>query len=542
MFRKNPRSQQPLLLSDINLLSKRSQQILINSWAATFRKEVFLRINESPFAPMFSELASRPNNPMNVMLSLEMLKWGKGWTDEELYENFLFDLQVRYAVGCDNFGEYELCMRSIYYFRQRLVEYALMTGLNPIKELFEHITDEQIEKMGLKTDKQRLDSSMLMSNIADLSRLELLVNVMQRLWRMLSEIDQSKYAEVLKPYTKGSAGQYTYKLKGQEVVWEHIKEVGLVLKRLLDELEEDYGADPIYAVAKRFFEENFTVEEGKTRAKNNNEIGPGCLQSLDDLEATYRKKGNRGYKGYTLQIAETCNLDNPVQLIDGVQVAPNQVSDIQLLKEGLIAFKERTGMDTAVTDGGYVSPEIDQLMREQGVEQITTGLTGSLPDHEEGQLALSDFDMQQDQDGEVTKVTCPVGQIAVLNITSSGHSYRLEFDASICRECPSFKNGLCPIKSNKKQTYFRLTVPKERANSAQRRRHFERHKEEARNLRTAVEASVFQVKYKWIKGKVRVRGLFRVTTAVICSAICVNMRRIDRYRKGKLRGKQVQVA
>ncbi|MBN2267240.1 MAG: transposase [Candidatus Babeliaceae bacterium] len=542
MFQKNPRSQQPLLFSDINILSDRSNKILTNSWAATFRKEVFLQINESMFEPMFSKLASRPNTPINILMSLEMLKWGKGWTDEELYENFLFDLQVRYAVGCDNFGENEFCMRSIYYFRQRLVEYALLFGLNPVKELFEQITDKQIEKMGLKTDKQRLDSSMLMSNIADLSRLELLVSVMQCLWRMLSKADQSKYAELLQPYTKGSAGQYTYKLKGQEVVWEHIKEVGLVLKRLLDELEEDYGANPIYAVAKRFFEENFVVEEGKTRAKNNNEIGPGCLQSLDDLEATYRKKGNRGYKGYTLQIAETCNRDNPVQLIDGVQVAPNQVSDIQLLKEGLIALKERTGMDTAVTDGGYVSPEIDRLMREQGVEQITTGLTGSLPDHEEGKLALSDFDMQQDQDGEVTQVTCPAGQIAILNITSSGNSYRLEFDALICRECSNFKKGLCPIKSNKKQTYFRLTVPKERANSAQRRRHFERHKEEARNLRTAVEASVFHVKYKWTNGKVRVRGLFRVTTAVICSAICVNMRRIDRYRKGKLRGKQVQAA
>ena len=36
---------------------------------------------------------------MNVLVGLETLKAGYGWSDEELYDHFVFDLQVRYALG-----------------------------------------------------------------------------------------------------------------------------------------------------------------------------------------------------------------------------------------------------------------------------------------------------------------------------------------------------------------------------------------------------------------------------------------------------------
>ncbi len=538
MFRKNPRTHQPLLLSDVNDLPTRSLQRLQGSWAATFREEVFGRIDEERFASLYSAKLSRPNIPVNILVGLEILKGGHNWTDEELYEHFLFDLQVRYAVGCDTFGEDDFDLRTLYYFRQRLAEYSLKTGQNLLIGLFEHITDAQMEKLGLKTDQQRLDSTQLLSNIADLSRLELLITVLQRLWRILSPTDQTRLAAVFQPYLEESAGQYTYRLKGRELVWAHIGSVGRVLQQLLVDLAPEYRTDPVYGVAQRFFEENFVVEPSSARAKDNSEITSGCLQSLDDLEATYRKKGSHTYKGYVTNLAETCHPENPVQLIDQVQVAPNAVSDVQLLKDGFASLQERTGVKTMVTDGGYVSPEVDALLRPVGVEQIPTALTGTLPDHMAGRLTFSDFDLKIGPQGDLLRVTCPAGQSAQIQTTKSGKSYRLSFAAGPCRQCPLFTLGRCPAEPTKNQTHFGLYVPKDRAQSAQRRRHFEQHKQEARNLRTAVEATVFQVKHAWGRGKLRVRGLFRVTATVVCSALSVNMRRIDRYRKGKLRDKR----
>ena len=44
------------------------------------------------------------------------------------------------------------------------------------------------------------------------------------------------------------------------------------------------------------------------------------LQSPDDREATYRKKGNEAARGYVANISETCHPENEVQLITSVSV------------------------------------------------------------------------------------------------------------------------------------------------------------------------------------------------------------------------------
>ena len=85
--------------------------------------------------------------------------------------------------------------------------------------------------------------------------------------------------------------------------------------------------------------------------KANQELAAGCLQSCDDLEATYRKKGVRAYKGYVANLSETCDPENEVQLITKVQVAPNHTNDNSLLLAALPDLKDRTGLETLYTDG-----------------------------------------------------------------------------------------------------------------------------------------------------------------------------------------------
>lgn len=536
MYKKNKRSQQPLLLSDVNHLPARTLQYLKDSWAETFRREVFLRIPEDRFAILYAPDPSRPNVPVNVLIGLEVLKEGFGWSDEEMYGHFLLDLQVRYALGSDNFGEGDFDLRTVYYFRHRLSEHALNTGENLLKMVFEHITDEQIKKINLNTKVQRMDSTQILSNIADLSRLELLVEVMQRLYRILSEEDKARYADNFQPYIKEGAGQYTYRIKGKEAVWQHIEQVGIVLREMLQELKA-YQSEPVYQTAWRFFEENYKLVEQQVTAKANTEIKPGCLQSLDDLEASYRKKGNRSYKGYVANFSETCHEENPLQLITQVQVEPNRVSDNELLKQELPGLKQRTGLDSLVTDGGYTGPKVDEILRNERVAQITTGLIGALPIHPHGMLAMSDFDMRLDQEGELVQAVCPAGQIATICPRKSGKSYLLTFQVDHCQSCHFHQENRCPAKKYHRQPYFGFNLPKDRAISSHRIHQFQACKEKARNLRPAIEATVFQVKHALNHGKVRVRGLFRTAAVITCSAIATNLRRIHRYEKGEQRGK-----
>ena len=72
MFRLNPCTHHPALFSDLNLLSAHQRKRLDQSWAGTFRREVFERLDERAFAGLYNDIASRPNVPINVLVGLRL--------------------------------------------------------------------------------------------------------------------------------------------------------------------------------------------------------------------------------------------------------------------------------------------------------------------------------------------------------------------------------------------------------------------------------------------------------------------------------------
>ena len=105
MFRQNEHHLQQPLFSALDGLPEKHRARLAESWAGVFYREFFCRLDEKPFAAMYSDEASRPNIPVNVLVGLEALKAGFGWSDAEMYDAFTFDVQVRYALGYRNLGE-----------------------------------------------------------------------------------------------------------------------------------------------------------------------------------------------------------------------------------------------------------------------------------------------------------------------------------------------------------------------------------------------------------------------------------------------------
>jgi len=80
------------------------------------------------------------------------------------------------------------------------------TGTNLLDQVFEQVTDQQIAAFRLKTGKQRMDSTQVASNIRRIGRVQLLVEVLQRVQRMLNESDQVRYAADLRPTCKDMPG------------------------------------------------------------------------------------------------------------------------------------------------------------------------------------------------------------------------------------------------------------------------------------------------------------------------------------------------
>jgi hypothetical protein len=182
MFKKNKRHLQPPLLSNVSQLPEKHRIQLANSWAGLYYREVFCRIYEDLFAVLYADFPSRPKVPANVLVGLEFLKSGFGWSDEELYDAFNYNLQVRYALGYHEFGEGNFDLRTLYYFCERLIRHMQTQGTNLLEKAFEQVTDEQMTAFRLKTDIQRMDSTLVTSNIREWDRLQLLVVVLQRVF------------------------------------------------------------------------------------------------------------------------------------------------------------------------------------------------------------------------------------------------------------------------------------------------------------------------------------------------------------------------
>jgi hypothetical protein len=523
MFRLNDQHRQMEMLSTLTLLPEGQLKRLEESWAGVFYREFFARLDERPFAVLYSTKDSRPNIPVNVLVALEALKAGFNWSDEEMYDAFCFDLQVRYALGYRTLGEGQFDLRTVYNFRHRLSEHMQKTGVHLIEKSFEQVTDRQMAAFALRTGLLRMDSTQIASNICNLSRLQLLVEILQRIHRMLSEVDRARYAEPFAPYLRGTSGQYVYHVKSADGP-AHMTEIGRLMHRLVRELAATYGDQPTYALLQRVFSEHYVVEEERVRLKVGKELRADSLNSPDDPEATYRDKNGRSYKGYVTNVTETCDPGNPFQLVAKVQTAPNVTNDDDLLIAAVPSVTERLAVEEIHTDGGYNSEESAQVLDENGIEHVQTAIRGHAPTVH---LGLDTFEITM-VGGEIpVEVTCPHGQTVPVEASKAPNRYLAHFDATTCATCPFV--ALCPTRAMTSKPLRTLQFTRHDAEIARRRRRMAADRADGRNLRVPIESTIASVKRPFGFGQLPVRGLFRVHSLLVGVATLINVRRIHRY-------------
>ena len=525
MFRENHRDKQVSFFNTVDQLPRGVKKMMGKSWAPVFRELIFKKIDERRYAELYSDIYSRPNFPVNIWVGLEIIKWKFDYTDEELLEQFHFNLLTAYAVGLENLGEVTLAERTIYYNRKRLLAYEAQTGRNLLEEEFQAMADDALEEWGLNGQKQRMDSSFVGSFIKQMSRLEIIVKVLQNFYHDLPEEEQTRWSSRLAEYIEDEAKHITYHLRRAEVE-EHLKELGA----LLFELHQIYAGDEQINALKsyehmgRVLLEQFNImEEGEriqVEVKPSREISARSLQNPADDTATFRRKNGETHKGHMFNVAETCTPENPVQLLTDVCVEQNVVSDDDFLASRLTAIKERTGVEEMVTDANYTGEHSERVCRQEGVAIIPTEVKGRRESTDK--LSLTDFHF----DGN-SIVSCPEGYSPIEQIDkpeSGRHIVR--FAKGTCGVCP--KATECPARCRKR--FYSLSFTDRQALLAQRRQQLS--KEDYRikcRFRPAIEGTISQFKQKMRNGKLRIRGLSRVRNSIILMAIGINFGRVWAY-------------
>jgi hypothetical protein len=527
MFRKNEAHRQQGSSSSQQLLPKKLRQRLEDSWAQTFYDEVFCRIDEEPFAVLYSSQPSRPNAPINVLVGMDTLKAGFGWSDEELYDHVCFDLQVRHALGLNDLSINVFDIRTVYNFRRRVREYAEETDINLVNQVFDQVTDEQLAALAVRTGWQRMDSTQLLSNLAAMNRLELVVSVVQTAYRALDEVSQARWHERLAPYLTGRPQKVCYPIKANEVE-AHLATLGEVLVALAEELAVYAPGSEACGLVERILREQYQVEpEGKVTVRPGKEVRADSLQSPHDPDATFRVKGGKAYRGgYAVNVSETCDPENPLQLITDVQVAPNQTDDAELLARSLDNQAEReVEVEKATTDGGYTGPVAEEACERHEVELRATHMRGG--QSSAGCLGWEAYTWELDDNGQPVRATCPQGQTVPLEPGKGKERFIARFDPDECTTCPLFNQG-CRVQPRKAGPTFYVRLRSIKA-AIQR----QRLRPEDKPIRAAVEATIRSLKHPFPGGKLPVRGLIRATMLVCCSAMMVNLRRLHSYRQAQ---------
>lgn len=72
-------------------LTAREQKALEKSWAKVFADEIFPAIDEKRFSVLYSNKASRPNTPVNVIVGALIIKELFDYSDDEMVENLMLD-------------------------------------------------------------------------------------------------------------------------------------------------------------------------------------------------------------------------------------------------------------------------------------------------------------------------------------------------------------------------------------------------------------------------------------------------------------------
>lgn len=185
-FVKNDNQQLTLLDSTFNL-TEREKRMLEKSWAKTFADKVFPAIDENIFSVLYSEKASRPNTPVNVIVGALILKEALNVTDDEIVEAMAFDIRYQYALHTTSFEEQPISDRTLSRFRARVLSYETEHDVDLIHECVVKMAKEISDFMDITPDKQRMDSLMVAANIRNLSLLELFYTCVANLCKIMAK-------------------------------------------------------------------------------------------------------------------------------------------------------------------------------------------------------------------------------------------------------------------------------------------------------------------------------------------------------------------
>jgi len=484
-----------------------------DSWHNQFRKQVVMRIDESIFSVLYTELTGAPNASIRVLIGMMILKEAHGWSDEQLFENCNFNLLTRSALGLMTLEDAVPVASTYYLFRRNLVMYTKEHGIDLYKKCQDQITASQILEFNVSGKQVRMDSKLLGSNIAWLSRYELIHETLRMFIVDREEFIYKKSLSkdefsLIKSIQQETGNKVVYRSTKSEIDTRLIALGKLMYRFVLLFKSNNYGE---YKTLKTVFEQQYSVSKDKIVLPLENEkISAKSIQSPHDTDAHYRNKDGNKVKGFSVNVTETC--DQPTQdgkpalnLITDTQVEVVSTQDNSYLKTGLANTQEivPNKIEKTYTDGAYNSTENQEYCQNNDINLLLSAMQGAIPRY--------DITLDEQDNNKLIVIDNKTNQV-------------IEAQPVNTRKDPTQKKWKIKTEEGAYR-YFDM----ESVRAAALRQKLKDIPIEETNIRNNVEATIFQLGYHYSNDKSRYRGLAKQKLWAYSRSLWINFVRIMKY-------------
>jgi hypothetical protein len=485
-----------------SVLTEKTRTRLLNGWHGVFRHIILELMPVDAVGEHFDATMGRPTKELYSIAGLLLIKEFKHWTKDEAVYAYCFDMATHYALNLEPVA-HDLGERTL----DRYI--ALFAKDHLAKAIMDDITVKLVDLLGLKIDKQRLDSTHIFSDMARFGKTRLMAVAIKRFLTQLIRRHKEDYHSLDDSFRE----RYTPSV---HQLFADTKKDPQSLRQLRQQVAEDmhfmirhFSGNPnhngkdTYKAVERIFYEQCEVHEDKVVVKK--KTGGDVMQNPSDPDATY--DGHKG-PGYQVQLSETCNEENKVQLITSALVQTASVADAHAV-EAVLDDLSANGLspDEVLADTAYTGDDNVQLAEEKGVELV--GPVAGRSHQEDEQLTIDDFNIDETSE-EV--VCCPAGckpETSEHN-TDTGKT-KTVMAKSDCNQC-EFRTQ-CPV-TKARDGYCLEHTAKERRLAGRRAEQATEVFRERYQVRGGIEGTNSGLKRKTGLGRLRVRGRPAVDHAI----------------------------
>ena len=428
-------------------LTVRERKALEKSWAKPFAEEIFPAIDEERFSVLYSDKASRPNTPVNVIVGALIIKELFDLSDDEVVENLMLDPRYQYALHTTSFTEQPMSDKTLSRFRKRCYDYESITGIDLYKDCVKDLSGKIAKLMGISGQIRRMDSMMIEANIKSLTRAELIYRCNALMAKRIEKDGKVCVPEELRHYLDQNDFNSFFYHRRSSNTEDGLEQLLTESDKLLKLCSLKYEDAAEYNLLVRCMSEQTIVENGKRRMRTKEDGGmrSDFMHSPADPDANFCRKAGKVHVGYAMNIVESVGENGSV--VTDYQFEQNTCSDSRFLKDHVSSQKTSEEPVVLVADGAYSGLENSNLAKEKNITLVTTALGGvKNPD------ILADFVL----DDKNRIIECPMGCKPIKSsYIDKSDTYTASFNRECCKDCPH-KND-CHAKINKNNARITLS-------------------------------------------------------------------------------------